>query len=224
MSYIISFEGFPTEKFCLFHAVRYLEPSDFYYLEDDFIEDFSEESALHMVQQLTQFIQNLCTVLYEKKKTVATFLSPFRIHQFCKKYLEKPTLSPTNRILYKNLIEILEDGLLQRHRVTVVCGQSGKEFLSSEGRTLLTYRRLDNFDGDHLLTLALGVLNYIDFIALPSDKKEPFLTKNRSYQEGVNYGKVSYFNKFGTISKMTFYSEKFSFPYSLHCVTTVFHE
>lgn len=237
MNTIISFEGSLSEKFSLFHAVRYLEPDDLFYLEDglefDLPEEVSEENCFSVVRDLTQFVQKLCSTLYERKQPISTFLSPFRIHKFCQKTLDFTGLSLTNRVLYENLITILEGGLLQRHCVMIYCGSNGgKEFLLRENKILLTYHRFDRFEGDDLLTLAIAVLNYIDFINLPGEEKKPFLTSNRYYQSGINYGKVSYFNKFGTISRMTFYSdsdyflysERFSFPYSLNCFTTVFHD
>lgn len=225
---IISIEGSPLQKLCLFHGLRSIEPINLFYLEDlwELPPPPDTSNYLDTIMALTQSVLKLCTLLQRGTHlTIVTQISPQKIHSYCQNALDLPGQSEINRTLYKNLVGILEDGLLKSHTVMIQCHSTGvnKDFLSREGRTLLSYRPLKGYE-DCMNIVATAILNYIGFLKLPEEGRERYLTQNQSYLSGVNYGKIGYFNKFGTISYQSFYSGNSSFPHTLNCFTTVFHQ
>ena len=231
MTQIISIEGSSfDEKLRVFFAFKSMCEKDVYFLDDNWeLPDHS--SDLECIMKLTHFTQYLySTISRERTRYIVTFFSPFTAHQHCKHRLtlygddEHP-----NKTLYKNLVEILEDDLLQRHTVVIYLSLPHapthiveERYLSGECRTLLRYRPLCHAS-EEMHSIVNAMMNYIGFVNLPLEHREDLSTEGKSYRPGVNYGKVKFFNKYGTVSCKTFYVGSLSFPLTLNCFTTVFH-
>lgn len=230
MTTIVSIEGSTRiERIELFRAMKVNIQSEkmiffeeYWELPDSFTQD-----TLDVIRECNDFISRLMNLLESNQShIVVTLFSPFLLYHYCLSLRDSLSLSDTNRILYDNIITLLESNLLQIHdftiRISPPTSHKGKEFLLAENRTLVEYRPLMGIEND-LYKVSSAILNYMGFVKLAEERREKFLVENKKYKPGVNYGKVSYFDKFGRVSSKVFYSGDISFPYGITCFTTVFH-
>ena len=220
MTTIISIEGSSREeKLCVFYGLKCLGEKNVYFLEDWW--ELSNLSNLTLVLTLARKLSSILTLVQNSVRFVVTFYSPFTVHQYYQK-----NIIDTGVILTQDIIEIMDSNLLQSHSTMIYLSphsESIEGFLLKEGRTLLRYRALFGYK-DEIQCIANAILNYIGFVNLSEEDQEKWLTQNQNYKPGVNYGKVGFFTKFGTVSYKTFYSGDSPFPYTLSCFTTEFHE